>query len=112
VVLGGLDRASNMGQRMGKSSGGRALLGMEELGHTLSSSSSEEELYSADDETEDESKEKLLPGGEGAEQQGAGQQEERWWVMALQVFFPFLVAGFGMVAAGLGTHHMAFASLF
>jgi hypothetical protein len=100
-----------MGQRMGKSSGGRALLGMEELGRTLSSSS-EEELYSADDETEDESKEKLLPGGEGAEQQGAGQGEERWWVMALQVFFPFLVAGLGMVAAGLGTHHMAFESLF
>ncbi len=83
---------------------------MEELGRTLSSSS-DEELYSADDETEDESKEKLLPGGEGAEQQGAGQQEERWWVMALQVFFPFLVAGFGMVAAGLGTHHIAFENL-
>ena len=77
------------------------LLGMDEL---PTSSSSSEELYSADDETEDEAKEKLLPGGE--EEGGlVGVGEERWWTVALQVFFPFLIAGFGMVAAGLGKQH-------
>ena len=77
------------------------LLGMDEL---PTSSSSSEELYSADDETEDEAKEKLLPGGE-KEGGLVGVGEERWWTVALQVFFPFLIAGFGMVAAGLGKQH-------
>ena len=27
--------------------------------------------------------------------------EEAWWQISIQVFFPYLVAGFGMVAAGL-----------
>ena len=94
-----------MGQTVGKPGGGP--LGLEELGRGLThrsySSSSSEELYSADDETEDESKEKLLPGQEGEEEkEKVGGEEERWWVMGLQVFFPFLIAGFGMVAAGLG----------
>jgi ammonia channel protein AmtB len=27
--------------------------------------------------------------------------EEKWYVVASQVFIPFMIAGFGMVAAGL-----------
>jgi hypothetical protein len=27
--------------------------------------------------------------------------EEKWYIIASQVFIPFMVAGFGMVAAGL-----------
>jgi hypothetical protein len=71
---------------------------MEELIQDISSSS--EELYSADDETDAEATEKLLPCEEGEE---GSVKEEPWWMVGLQVFFPFLVAGFGMVAAGLGT---------
>jgi hypothetical protein len=91
-----------MGQTAGKPGG---LLVMQDMARDVSSSSSEE-LYSADDEGEDESKEKLLPGGEEGEVAGGVRQQERWWTMGLQVFFPFLIAGFGMVAAGLGKQQM------
>lgn len=32
---------------------------------------------------------------------GLTDTEEKWYVVASQVFLPFMVAGFGMVAAGL-----------
>jgi hypothetical protein len=91
-----------MGQTVSRPDG---MLSMEELIKDLSSSSSsEEELYSADDETDAEATAKLLPPDEGeGKEEGGSVTEERWWTVGLQVFFPFLVAGFGMVAAGLGT---------
>ena len=32
---------------------------------------------------------------------GLNDTEEKWYVVASQVFLPFMIAGFGMVAAGL-----------
>ena len=29
------------------------------------------------------------------------EQDEAWWQIAIQVFIPYMIAGFGMVAAGL-----------
>ena len=67
-------------------------------------SSSEEELYNADDETDGEMKENLLPTRTGCldiQIDGSSGHEEKWWALSLQIFLPFLVAGFGMVAAGM-----------
>ncbi len=30
-----------------------------------------------------------------------GNDQEKWYIVASQVFLPFMIAGFGMVAAGL-----------
>ena len=56
------------------------------LDRDTADSSEDEELYSADDNPGAE----LEPG-----------EEAGWWATLLQILFPFLLAGLGMVAAGL-----------
>jgi len=69
-------------------------------------SSSEEEIYKADnDETDEEFRTNLLPQSESADVlvQGSVQSgsREHWWSVTLQILFPFIIAGLGMVAAGI-----------
>lgn len=77
------------------SSGGGFRMGLAEGG------SSEEELYVADDETTDEEARldtvRILD---------TTPKEEKWYAVAIQIFFPFIVAGLGMVAAGLVLDHV------
>ncbi len=35
-----------------------------------------------------------------------GNDEEKWYIIASEVFLPFMIAGFGMVAAGLLLEHV------
>lgn len=73
----------------------------------LAEGSSEDELYVADDETTDEeAKSSLLTASVVANDKLGLQQQEKWWSVTLQILFPFLVAGLGMVAAGLVLDHV------
>jgi len=91
------------------SSGGDAYstlgMGMEALG-----SESEDELYVADDENDDDEVETALLGGQNGDVESIPKmkvtlkpemEEESFLSITLQIFFPFLLAGMGMVAAGL-----------
>ena len=87
---------NNMGQQPSRDSS----VDEPEIGlHSLEEDSSEEELYNADIETEDEYRQNLLPGLEVMIESSSDQ--EKWWMITLQIFFPFLIAGFGMVGAGM-----------
>lgn len=98
-----------MGQTMSSGAGGDAYstlgMGMEPLG-----SESEDELYVADDENDDDEVETALLGGQNGDVESIPKmkvklktemEEESFMSITLQIFFPFLLAGMGMVAAGL-----------
>lgn len=90
------------------SSGGDSYtnVGMDALG-----SESEDELYVADDEHDEDEVETALLGGHGQTDiesipkmkvtLKSDMEEESFLSITLQIFFPFLLAGMGMVAAGL-----------
>ena len=68
--------------------GGDGALLLHSLDRDTAGSSEDEELYSADDNP-------------GAELECGPGEEAGWWATLLQILFPFLLAGLGMVAAGL-----------
>ena len=65
----------------------------------VETSESEEDIYNADVESEDEFKENLLKNGNIMI--GETETKEKLWKLTLQILFPFLVAGLGMVSAGI-----------
>jgi len=61
--------------------------------------SSEDELYTADDESDRDNKNIQI-------EKTSDEVSEAWYFTLLQIFLPFLVAGLGMVAAGLVLDHV------
>jgi len=95
-----------MGQSMSSGGDSYTNVGMDPLG-----SESEDELYVADDEHDEDEVETALLGGHGQTDIESipkmkvtfksDMEEESFLSITLQIFFPFLLAGMGMVAAGL-----------
>ena len=69
----------------------------------LDTSESEEEIYNADVEGEEDFKKNLLKNGidNTPMMNENNETKESLLHLTLQIFFPFLVAGFGMVSAGI-----------
>jgi len=68
--------------------------------HMMETSESEEEIYNVE-ESEEDSKENLLKFSNSPMISSSNNTKEKLWMLTLQILFPFLTAGLGMVAAGI-----------
>ena len=69
----------------------------------IETSESEEEIYNADMQSDEDFRENLLKSSNNVEvdHSSRGSKQESIWMLTLQILLPFLIAGLGMVSAGL-----------